>query len=103
MKRILFFAVMMMTITLFMGCASFVNWGKRINLTGGSGAALNDGGISVENIERMSGTVSIRDGFEDRYTTSWSISEKEPVNIPLAASLTIPIYWKDFNKGQGIE
>jgi hypothetical protein len=49
MKRILFFAVMMMA-TLFMGCASFLDWGKRINLTVGGGGTLNDGDISVENM-----------------------------------------------------
>ena len=103
MKRILFFAVMMMAVTLFMGCASFVNWGKRINLTVGGGGALNAGGISVENIECMSGTIRIKDGYGDIYTTSWVFNEKEPANTPVAASLSIPVYWKDFNEGIDIE
>jgi hypothetical protein len=94
---------MVMAVILFMSCASFVNWVKRINLTGGGGFALNDGGISVENIERMSGTISTRDGYGDYYTTSWAFNEKEPDNTPVAASLSIPVYWKDFNEGLGIE
>ncbi|GAB6390675.1 MAG: hypothetical protein MdMp014T_0048 [Treponematales bacterium] len=80
------------------GCASFVNWGKRINVTLGGGLPLNDVDVSVEGIENISDTVTIRDVFGDYYTTSWKFEKKDPLNIPVAASVSIPCYWKDFNK-----
>jgi hypothetical protein len=88
----------------FSSCASFVNWGKRVNFTMGSGLPLNGIDVSVSGIESLSDTITITDGFGDRYTTSWEFGEEDTVSLPyVAASLTIPVYWKDFNNGMGIE
>jgi hypothetical protein len=87
----------------FSGCASFLNWGKRINLTMGGGLPLNEADVSISGIDHMSDTITITDGFGDHYTTSWEFEERDPVNIPVAASLSFPVYWKDFNNGMGIE
>jgi hypothetical protein len=97
------FAFLVLSITFtFSGCSSFLNWGKRINLTVGGGLT-SDVDVSVSGISHISDTISIRDGFWDLYTTSWEFKEKEPDDTPVAVSLSIPVYWKDFNSLMGIE
>jgi hypothetical protein len=82
----------------FSGCSTFLDWGKRINLTVGGGFAA-DIEPSVSGINRISDTISIRDGFGNLYTTSWEFNTDKPDNNHMAASLSIPIYWKDFKNG----
>jgi hypothetical protein len=96
-----FFVFLSFGIT-FSGCASFVNWGKRINLTVGGGLP-SEVESSISGINHVADTITIRDGFGDTYRTSWEFKEKEPDNIPVAVNLSIPIYWKDFDNGMGVE
>jgi hypothetical protein len=102
-KKLIVFCYILFLGFTFVGCASFVNWGKRINLTTGAVFTLNDNTISVEGFENAAGSISISDGFGDRYTTSWEVKKEDPLNIPIAFDLSIPLYWKDFRNDINIE
>jgi hypothetical protein len=67
------------------------------------GLPLNEVDVSISGIDNLSDTITITDGFGDYYTTSWEFGERDPVNLPYAASLTIPVYWKDFKNSLDIE
>jgi len=88
----------------FVSCASFGNWAKRINLTTGAGLPLKEAVLEIDNINEMSDTIEIVDGFGDHYATSWELKQKEnEFDVPFYVCLSFPCYWRDFSDDTNIE